>query len=358
MQAPVIERIEQATSLPPAWDECAKNYFQRREFLQHTDQFNPCRQRYYLVWEGEQLIAGACVYNLSIHLFTFSNIPSKISMTVMGIPASISASGIFGKTIADQELLIRHILKHEKGLLLGLNLSPDLHSDPAIDMTMMPTVVMEHNFDSLSEYTSTLRSNYRRRINQLIKAFKGVENTKTNCLIFSEKHYELYQQIMLRTKNKLEILSLDYFKNLPENFYLTSYYHKGKLLCWHINCIDGNKLFFFFGGHDYRLLPAYQSYFNNLFGILKEAIEEGYQYIDFGQTAELAKMKTGGQISEKRLFLYHRNSLFRRFISICKPLIAYRLPKAIVHPLKQNDQVYQNKNGSHENTLRKTATIS
>jgi hypothetical protein len=168
----------------------------------------------------------------------------------------------------------------------------------------------------------------------MLEAFDHTDEVRTKCNVFTEQHYRLYMQIMRQTKNKLETLSLDFFKQLPDHFYLTSYYHRSQLLCWHINCRDDEQLFFFFGGHDYQLLSNYHSYFNNLYGILKEAIEDGFSRIDFGQTAETAKMKTGGRMEEKRLFLYHRNVLLRAILRFCKPLITYKPPKPILHPLK------------------------
>lgn len=329
-----IERIEKAILLPSKWDIEAPLYFQRKEFLHHTDIFNPCNQRYYLLWQEDELTAGACVYTLPIHLFTFSNIPSKVYMQVIGLPASVSAPGIFGRTKTDTEKLTQHILSHEKGLLLGLNLPSHLHLQPAVEMNMMPTVTMKQNYDSWDEYLSSLRSPYRRRANHILKAFREVGEVRTECHSFTEKHYSLYLQVMQHTKSKLETLSFDFFKYLPDQFYLTSYYYQTQLLCWHINCKDEDQLFFFFGGHDYRLLNNFQSYFNNLFGILKEAIEDGFSQIDFGQTAEIAKMKPGGQMTEKRMFLYHRNFLVRTLLKLCKPLITYKSPQEILHPLK------------------------
>lgn len=332
-----IERIDKAMYLPAEWETEAPLYFQRRDFLQHTDLFNPCNQRYYMMWKKNELTAGACVYTLPVHLFTFSNIPSKVYMQVIGLPASVSAPGIFGRTKADTETLIHYILTREKGLILGLNLPPHLQLQQAIEMNMMPTVVMQQNFDSWNGYLSSLRSPYRRRANHILNAFKEADEERTGCNTFTEKHYSLYLQVMQHTKSKLETLSFDFFKHLPHQFYLTSYYHETELLCWHINCRDEEQLFFFFGGHDYQLLNNYHSYFNNLFGILKEAIEDGFSQIDFGQTAETAKMKTGGLMAEKRMFLYHRNFLIRAILKLCKPLITYKSPQEILHPLKPAD---------------------
>jgi hypothetical protein len=139
---------------------------------------------------------------------------------------------------------------------------------------------------------------------------------------------------MQRTPSKLEVLSPDFFRNLPTPFTLTSCYLQGKLACWHTTCSDGDTLYFFFGGHDYALLQNHHVYFNNLFSILAQAIEGGYNYIDLGQTAEIAKMKAGGTMMYKEMFFYHRNPLVRLLLKLARPLITYHLPTLQLHPFK------------------------
>jgi hypothetical protein len=116
---------------------------------------------------------------------------------------------------------------------------------------------------------------------------------------------------------------LDLFRNLPSNFILTTYYNETGILCWHITCHDKNTLFFFFGGMDYSLRDHYQSYHNNLYGIISEAIQNKYDFIDLGQTAETAKSRFGGKPEERRMFLYHRNPLILYFLKPFKGVLAY-----------------------------------
>jgi hypothetical protein len=257
-------------------------------------------------------------------------------MQIIGLPASVSAPGLFGKTQADEEELISLLLRTEKGLILGLNMHPDMDPGPAIPMTMLPTVIVNLPFKNWNEYLHSLRSKYRRRTKRILESFRDVAEIQTACNRFTEAHHALYKQVIEHSSNRLEELSIDYFKNLPEPFQLTTYYHQGRLLCWHIYCHEGDTLYFFFGGHDYRLLNEYQSYFNNLFGIIREAISEGYREIDLGQTAETAKLKTGGEMIPKQLFLYCRNSILRSLIRLCRPLLEYHYPKINYHMFLQS----------------------
>ena len=162
-----------------------------------------------------------------------------------------------------------------------------------------------------------------------------MECISTPCSQFTQAHHALYMQIMQHTSSKLEVLSHAFFRNLPEPFSLTSCYLEGSLICWHVTCADDDTLYFFFGGHDYALLNSHHVYFNNLFSIVGQAIEGGYQQLDLGQTAEIAKIKTGGYPVFKSMFLYHRHPVIRLLLTLAKPLISYRLPRMELHTLKQ-----------------------
>lgn len=327
--------FSEAGFLSETWDALAGCYFQKIAFLQYAERYNPCRQRYYALYRGEALLACAVVYSLRISLLTFSNIPSPVRMQVVGLPASVSAPGAFGLDNEAVQRLILQILEREEGLILGLNLPPEFDPYPAVAMAMLPTIELEHHFADWPSYLEKLRSPYRRRAMQLQSRFRGVEWRRTGCRAFTPEHHHLYLDILKRADSKLEVLPEAFFRNLPDNFYLASCYSQGRLLCWHINCEDGDRLFFFFGGHDYELLPQFQSYFNNLLCILQQGIEKGFSRIDFGQTAEIPKLKLGAGAKPKAMFLYHRNPLLRRLLRIGKPWISYRPAFPAVHVFKQ-----------------------
>jgi hypothetical protein len=128
---------------------------------------------------------------------------------------------------------------------------------------------------------------------------------------------------MKRTKTKLEVLSYDLFRNLPGKFVLLSHYHQDTLLSWNTVCSDEEVLFFFFGGMDYKNRNRFQSYNNNLLSILKTGIDNKFSRIDFGQTAEIAKMRLGGELDPRAMFIYHHNSLILFFLRLIKRWLTY-----------------------------------
>ncbi len=323
-----------ATALPPAWDALATCVFQRRAFLRHLEIHNPCRQRYHLLWRDDELLAGACVYTLRLDLLTFSRVASPTWMQVVGVPVSVSAPGVIARSPRAAEGLIREVLRSERGLVLGLNLDPAIDPSPGIAMAMLPTVVLDGGFASWPDYLAALRAPYRRRARRIVEAFREVRAETTACSAFTDEHQRLYLQIMRRTPSKLELLGPGFFRELPPEFSLTSYSCAGRLLCWHVVCRDGETLYFLFGGHDYDGLAAHQSYFNNLFGILREAIGSGVARIDFGQTAEVAKMKLGAAPRQLRMFLHHGSRVVRGLLRLGKPWLEYHAAAPGIHALK------------------------
>ena len=328
-----------ASELSSEWDDLAVSYFQSRKFLRYSETYNPCLQRYYELYEGGQLAAGACVYTLRLDLLTFARIKSPVRFSIVGIPASISSPGLVGEESAIARLLPA-IFAAESGIVLLLNLPPGLATAPAIGMRMMPTVLLDHDFGTWEEYRQALRASYRRRLRLNERAFEGVRREEAPCSAFSAEMYALYLQVIARTTTKLEVLSFEYFRNLPEEFTLTTYWLGDRVIAWHINLAEDRRLTFFFGGTDNAFRTDRRAYHNNLTGILREALDRGCREVDFGQTAEIAKTRLGGVIVEKSMAAYSRNALVRLLLRLGRPALQYRrrIPPANVF-LQRGDRL-------------------
>ena len=174
-------------------------------------------------------------------------------------------------------------------------------------------------------------------MNIIFSGFNGIKTQTSDCFIFDEKLYELYLQVLERSKSKIEKLSLEFFKNLPENYRLTTYSLDNRVISWHITLKDKSVLYFFFGGTDYASNRKYNSYFNNIAGILKEAINQRYKIIDFGQTAEIPKTRLGGKVLELNLFVYHRNIIINKLLFFSRKLLQYNriIPETHVFKIAQ-----------------------
>ena len=59
-----ITEAHRAANLPELWDRLALDYFQTRGFLEHTEKYNPCKQRYYMLFQNGILITGLVMYTI------------------------------------------------------------------------------------------------------------------------------------------------------------------------------------------------------------------------------------------------------------------------------------------------------
>jgi len=331
----VIKKTK-ACEIHEDWDRYATTYYQSKNFLTYVEKFNPCNQRYYELHSRGQFLGGGCVYSYKLDLFTFSKIWSPVKFNIVGIPVSISDPGIIGEKDSIAQLL-HHIYKNEQGLILVLNVNSEIASKPGIRLNMLPTIDFENYYRSWEEYIHDLRYPYRRRLNISLEKFSPVNVVESDCSCFTSPHYQQYLQIINKTATKIEVLTHDFFKNLPSNFMLSSFYVKSRLIGWNITNLDKDTVCFFFGGIDYSLNTQYNFYFNSLFHMIRRAIHHNCLYINFGQTAEIPKLRTGGVLVRRYMILYHKTRIFRWIFKKIKPLLEY-------NPTLQNYRVFRKNN--------------
>jgi len=329
-----INKLSHAVHLPDSWDENAVDYFQTKKFLDYTEKYNPCNQRYYLLFQNKVFKAGIVLYSLKLDLFTFLPVSTHINMHIARIPCSVSASGFVGDYNFLPELF-NTIKTQEKGFQLFLNLDSNPEISGTTSGRTLPTVIVENNFNSWEHYLQSIKSAYRRRIKQLSVTFEGIEVKISPCSDFTTEMYIQYLNVLKKSKGRLETLSLDFFKNLPHNFKLTSFHRQSDLVGWYITTTFNEKFYFFLGGINYKTNQQYNTYFNMLIHILKEGIESDSLLIDLGQTAEIPKMRLGGKLYEKQMFGYHSGYLYRKMLIAGHGLLEYSTRFPETHVLKE-----------------------
>jgi hypothetical protein len=318
-----IERRERVADLPAQWDEQAGNFFRSTQFLRHCELYNPCSQRYYLCSDNENLLGGAVVYSLSMDLLTFLRIKSPLTVNMVGIPASVSAQGLFGSLQIVEELK-RHICNTEKGFTLFLNLETKPQKNHFASGRTLPSIVMHNRFRNTEEYLAGLRSHYRRRLSILSANAGSLRFEKSSCNVFDGEIYSQYLQVYERSRDKLEKLSEAFFKNLPAGFSLLACYNSDRLLGWNISLHHTNTFYFFMGGIDYEMNKQFNTYFLLLYELIKEGISAGAEFIDLGQTAETPKMRLGGEVCERYMEGHHSNRFYNGFLKTLSPVLSYR----------------------------------
>ena len=315
--------IQDSIKLPSEWDDLADNYFQKTKFLSHTEKYNPCRQRYYVCLENGKAISAAIVYSLQLDLLTFINIKSPIKMNIVGIPCSVSCQGIFGNKAAIGALK-RHIYKTEKGFVLLLNFEERPLAGSFASGCTLPTIVFTNHYKKWSDYVASLRSNYRRRLNQIIRKSKDLRFEKKPCSDFTHEMYKQYLEVYKRSTGKLEKLSFAFFKNLPPEFNLTVCMKNDSPIGWNI-ALDYQKMYYFFlGGVDYKQNKIHSTYLRLLSALIKDGIENKSGFIELGQTAEIPKMRMGGKPELRYMEAHHSNMVLNKIIKIFSPFLEYR----------------------------------
>ena len=331
---PEIKIIPRAAELPENWDSLALDYFQTIEFLNHTEKYNPCRQRYYVLSLKGIFKAGIVVYTLKLDLLTYLSISSPIRMNIAGIPCSVSSSGFVGDREFFQQL-IRYIQTIEKGLLLVLNVEPELRIQNMISGKTLPTILFTRRSETWDDYLGSLRASYRRRIRLFSDSFTGICKKQLACSSFDSDMYLQYLQVLKRSKGKLETLPIGFFMNLPSNFCLHAFYHKQRLIGWYITTTFSEKFYFFLGGIDYNMNRQFDTYFNILLSVLQDGIEKKVTVIDLGQTAEIPKIRLGGDPVEKTMLAYHSNRLILLLLKVGKRLLEYSTAVKEAHVFKE-----------------------
>ena len=326
---------ENTAELPGSWDSLAEHYFQQRKFLKHAERYNPCRQRYYLCQEEDRVVSAAIVYTLRLDLLTYIKIKSPLKMHIVGIPCSVSCPGIFGEMEA-VEALKKHIIDQEKGFLLFLNMTEKPTEYVRTSGTTLPTIVLSNRFSDWKSYLDSLRSGYRRRLHQINVPDKTLRFGKGNCNGFSSPMYDQYLEVYKRSSGKLEKLSFDFFRNLPEEFILTVCYKNEHVIGWNL-ALESKKVYYFFlGGIDYKQNRANKTYLRLLTQLVRDGIERHVDFIELGQTAEIPKMRMGGSPESLYMQAHHSNPFFQNLLKMASPLLAYKRKLEDTNALKQN----------------------
>ena len=308
----VIKKYDSISLVPKEWDSIiGDNIYLSIEFLKFMERVDSCQQQYYLIYDDNHKLDTIFMtyvrekYN--VLMFTKLNITKKTTMVY--VPLSVTRPGIvYGKHLKESFEIIKKI----KGQKIILNIG-DVDPNGFAKGLTCPKCIFYNNFKSFDEYMSCLRSNYRHRYK---KAFDKSKQLKLEYLQdnndFTEEMYDCYLQVYNKSKVKIEKLDINFFRgNFFKIFVLRN---EEKVVGFGQMLPNGKELIFEFVGVDYKYNNQYDTYHRILLEIVKYGIENNFETIDFGQTADESKLKLGSKYTKLYAYLHDSNKL-RNFIN-------------------------------------------
>ncbi|ABR49616.1 hypothetical protein Amet_3488 [Alkaliphilus metalliredigens QYMF] len=321
----IYHRVE---DLPASWDEVVGDHpFLKRSVLKCLQEVNPCKQLYHFNKEKGMALVS---YELKLDLFTFSRRLSwRIPVNMIGVPMSVSSCGYAIKEEGHREDLVQYITTL-RGFYIMLN-SQDHFKFPKGHT--LPTYQMQIKWSTFHEYLLDMRSHYRYRIKKAMKRFETVVVAELeDQSLFDEELYSLYEAVYENSKEKLEKLPIEFFRDFPSK--IITFTANEETIGFVQLVVRQESLLFIFGGFKHSLNHKYDLYMNMLLYIVDYGIKNGFQSIDFGQTAEETKTKIGAIPHEKRMYLHHHNPVVKRILHRLAPKFSYGQYRVTHHIFK------------------------
>jgi hypothetical protein len=306
-----------AEELPKLWDELAgDNIFLKRAVLNSLEALNPCSQSYHM---NEDFSLAFVRYKIELDLFTFSkSLKLRVPMNIIGIALSVSKSGFTVDAHKLEEL--SSYIKSFKGLQVVLNSTAALKLPTG---RTLPVCLLQIKWQSFQQYIDSMRSNYRHRVHKALKKFSNVEIEKLeDNSSFDKDMYKLYEEVYENSKEKLEKLSIEFFRKFPAVIF--KFTADSRTLGFVQLIENGEEIIFLLGGFDHSLNTSYDSYMNMLLFIIEYGIKNNFKYIDLGQTAEETKLKLGAVQQGRNMHVFHSNPIYNFFINSLISKFSYK----------------------------------
>ena len=326
--------------LPEEWDEAAKdNIYLSREFIKFMEKADSVPKKYYAVINNGKIDTVFMTqerkgYNLAM----FTERDLKVKMTLIYVPLSVTRAGIeYGECLEEAMQFVRKL----PGYKIFLNL-PDMSPKGYAKGLTCPKCELRLRWNSFEEYMNALRSNYRYRF---LKALKKSSPLKIRYLDspaeFTPEMYRLYENTYNKSRIRVEKLSLEFFRG---KFFKIFVVEDGEGVRGFVQLLEhGDELVFEFVGLDYTVHQKYDTYLFMLLEIVRYGIEHGFKTIDFGQTADDAKLKLGCDYIYLYAYVTHKNPIIH---ALCKRIA----PKIEYKPLTAKFSVFKEENGERTST--------
>jgi len=303
-----IKVYESAIDIPVQWDSfCKDNFYMNKTKLIFLEQVNKCSQKYYMVYNKNNILESCFVMFPFKYEFTKK---IRLNVKLIFLPVSVADPGIVAKT---ESTALHNCLKKIKGIKLILSTSEDFKLLNGIRYEGLPNCVMKINWDTFEKYINSMRSRYRHHINKTLRKREPLtKKILNNNLDFNQEMLALYKQVMNNNEYIIENLNIDFFHNNFSKTIILEY--KGKPKAFVQFAEDRDKLIAEFCGFDYKDRDKYDLYNNINLLIIEYAIENKFKMIDIGQSAEGTKLKFGAELEPKYSWIFFNGNKICNFI--------------------------------------------
>ncbi|MFA5500380.1 MAG: GNAT family N-acetyltransferase [Candidatus Omnitrophota bacterium] len=312
---------------------------------------NDCRYYYPVVYDGERIVAHACVYSISTELDLFAQGAPKRLIDLIrkrwkrffvlrslecGTPVELGTTMSFAEGIDEKKalgLIIQEVERLAKELKINTLLFRDFYDDqtPFFDHLEEAGYLKIHNlqntklridWDTYEEYLGAMRSQYRCKIAKRMEKFKR-GNISVRVMKDFAEHAEdlkaLWTKVHENAKEYTrEVLDISFFENIDKYLGDKSgiiLMEKGDIpVGCAILLFDEETLVSMYYGLDYKYNEEYCVYFNLLYKTVEVAIEEGMKEVDFGITTLVPKKDIGAEVVPLSMYMKHTNPLLDKII--------------------------------------------
>jgi predicted N-acyltransferase len=167
-----------------------------------------------------------------------------------------------------------------------------------------PMHFFKPSFQDFEEYRAALKTRYRQQVNRSIRKLKApgirqeiLTDPKEISRLYTAHVHDLYCQMAAKAEAKLEILPIDFFRQLTSrlegNVDLLVISKDSRIVAFGWCLHAGSSYHLLFAGLDYQLNEELDLYFNLMYAGLDRALRKQVSTIHVGQSADAFKARIG-----------------------------------------------------------------
>jgi predicted N-acyltransferase len=204
-------------------------------------------------------------------------------------------------------------------------------------ITGLPMHVFGYRFADFRQYCAALKGHYRRQINRSVRKLETggiapsvLSDTQEILQRYTPEVHALYQQVVAKSDVKLEVLPIEYFRQIAvevgSQADLITLLKDSKIIAFGWALRDGSTYHLTYAGIDYSLNHEFDLYFNLMYAMLDRALRSGCEMINVGQTASAFKARLGCENEPRYEFAKGLGPLMSRLFYYGSSLLHIQMP--------------------------------